>query len=158
MIFNSLLSWYFQDGLAVLSSDALLVPDIFLLYVLYYNFSDFSRDTEIEILSLWVLFFGGLLWDFRWIGLPGLFAFIYTGTYLCASWAWSLFPESGHTTSIFFFILWASQLPAFFAGLYLWDIGTEYYLRSMLIFQAYSIPLSAFYSLLYVRKLKLKNA
>ena len=157
MIFKSLLSWYFQDILAVLSSDALLVPDVFLLYILYCSFSDFSRDKENEVLLLWMLFLGGILWDFRWIGLPGLFAFIYVGTYLCASWVWSLFPESGHTVSIFLSILWASQLPGFFAGLFLWNIGAEYYLRSMLICQAYSIPLAAFYSLLYARKLKLKN-
>ena len=158
MIFDSLLSWYVQNILAVLSSDALLVPDIFLLYILYCNFSDFTRDTEKEMLLIWVLFLGGILWDLRWIGIPGLFALIYAGTFLCASWVWSLFPESGHTVSMFFFILWMSQLPGFFAGLLLWNVEPEYYLRSMLICQAYSIPLSAFYSLLYARKLKLKNA
>ncbi|MCL2767162.1 MAG: hypothetical protein FWE49_00300 [Synergistaceae bacterium] len=157
MILNSLLSWYFQDLLAVLSSDALLVPDIFLLSILYYNFSDFSRDTEKEILLLWISFLGGILWDLRWIGIPGLFAFIYVGTFLCASWAWSVFPESGHTVSMFFVIVWLSQLPGFFAGLFLWNIVTEHYFRSMLVCQAYSIPLSALYSLFYARKLKLKN-
>jgi rod shape-determining protein MreD len=141
----------------VLSSDALLVPDIFLLYALYNKFSDFTRDTEKEILLIWILFFGGILWDLRWIGIPGLFAFIYTGTFLCASWTWSLFPESGHTALVFFVILWISQLPGFFAGLYLWNIGTEYYFRSMFIFAAYSIPLSAIFTLLYVRKLKVEN-
>ena len=159
MIINSLLTWYLQDILAVLSSNALLVPDIFLLYILYYSFSDFSRDTEKEIQLIWISFLGGILWDLRWIGMPGLFAFIYTGTFLCALWAWSIFPESGHTASMFFIILWASQLPGFFTGLFLWNIGTEYYLKSMLICQAYSIPLSALFSLLfYLRKLKLKNA
>ena len=158
MIFYSVLAWYVQDILAVLTYDALLVPDIFLLYILYKKFTDFSRDTDDEILLIWVLFFGGILWDFRWIGIIGLFAFIYAGTFLCASWAWSLFPESGHTVSMLFVILWASQLPGFFAGLYLWNVGTEYYLKSLLIFQAYSIPLSAIFSWLYVRKLKLKNA
>jgi len=157
MIFYSFLSWYSQDILAVLSSDALLVPDILLLYVLYSNFSDFSRDSEKEVLLIWMLFFGGVLWDIRWIGIPGFFALVYTGTFLCASWTWSLFPESGHTGLVFFIILWISQFPSFFAGLYLWNIGTEYYLRSMLIFVAYSIPLSAIFSLLYVRKLKLTN-
>jgi rod shape-determining protein MreD len=120
--------------------------------------SDFSRDIGNEILLIWVLFFGGILWDLRWIGIPGLFASIYLGTFLFASWVWSLFPESGHTVTIFFIILWISQLPGFFAGLYLWNIGSEYYIKSMLILQAYSIPLSAIFSLLYVRKLKLKNA
>ena len=159
MIFYSILSWYLQDILAVLSSNALLVPDIFILYILYYRFSDFSWDQGKESLLIWISFFGGILWDFRWIGIPGLFALIYAGTFLCALWAWNLFPESGHTASIFFIILWASQLPGFFAGLFLWNIGTEYYFKSMLIYQAYSIPLSAFFSLLfYLRKLKLKNA
>ena len=159
MIFYSILSWYLQDTFAVLSSNALLVPDIFLLYILYYSFSDFSWDQEKEILLIWISFFGGILWDLRWIGIPGIFALIYAGTFLCALWAWSLFPESGHTASMFFIILWASQLPGFFAGLFLWNIGTEYYFNSMLICQVYSIPLSAFFSLLfYLRKLKLKNA
>ena len=157
MIYYSMLSWYFQDLLAVLSSSALLVPDIFLLYILYRNFSDFSRDVGNEILLIWVLFLGGVLWDLRWIGILGLFAFVYVGTFLCASWSWSLFPESGHTVFMFFFILWASQLPGFFVNLLLWNIEAEYYLRSMLIWQAYSIPLSALFSLLYARKLKLKN-
>jgi hypothetical protein len=158
MIFYSVLSWYVQDILAVLSYDAFLVPDIFLLYILYKKFSDFSRDVDNEILLIWVSFFGGILWDLRWIEIFGLFAFIYVGTFLCASWAWSLFPESGHTVSIFFAILWMSQLPGFFAGLYLWNVGTEYYLKSIFILQAYSIPLSAIFSWLYVRKLKLRNA
>jgi rod shape-determining protein MreD len=160
MIFSVLLSlsWFTQNVLAVLSNSALLVPDIFLLYILYKNFSDFSRDLGNEILLIWVLFFGGILWDLRWIGIPGLFAFIYTGTFLFASWFWDLFPESGHTTFVFFIILWISQLPGFFTGLYLWNVETEYYFKLMLIYQAYSIPLSAMFSLLYVRKLKLQNA
>ena len=158
MIFCSLLSWYLQDVIAVLSNEALMIPDIFLLYILYNNFSDFSRDMSNEILLIWVLFFGGILWDFRWIGIPGLFAFIYVGIFLCASWVWSLFPESGHTASVFFVILWMFQFPGFFAGLYLWNVEAEYYFRSILIHQAYSIPLAAIYSLLYVRKLKQKNA
>jgi cell shape-determining protein MreD len=158
MIFYSVLSWYFQDIVAVLSSDALLVPDFFLLYILYKNFSDTSRNVENEIILLWVAFFGGILWDLRWIEIPGLFAIIYVGTFLCASWIWSLFPESGHTALVFFLILWMSQWPGFFTGMYLWNIGSEHYFRSMLICQAYSIPLSAIFSLLYVRKLKLTNA
>ena len=158
MIFYAILSWYFQNLLAVLSFDALLVPDIFLLYIIYNMLSDFSKDVGNEILLIWVLFFGGILWDLRWTAIPGIYASVYIGTFLCASWVWSLFPESGHTTSILFIILWLSQLPGFFAGLYLWNVGAEYYFTSMLIGQAYSIPLAAIFSLLYVRKLKLKNA
>ncbi|MCL1874848.1 MAG: hypothetical protein FWF87_01150 [Synergistaceae bacterium] len=158
MIFNSVLSWYIQDILAVLTFDALLVPDIFLLCILYNKFSDFSRDQGYEILLLWVLFLGGILWDLRWIEIPGIYAFVYTGTFLCATWIWSLFPESGHTAIIVYIILWISQLPGFFTGLFLWNVEAEHYLRSMLICQAYSIPLAAVFSLLYARKLKLKNA
>jgi len=135
-----------------------MVPDVFLLYVLYKRFSDFSRSVDNEILLIWVLFLGGILWDFRWMGIPGLFAFIYVGTFLCALWAWNLLPESGHTGLTFFIILWASQLPGFFAVLFLWNAGTEHYFRSMLIYQAYFMPLAAVFSLFYARKLKIKNA
>lgn len=151
------LAWIVQDFFAVLMSDALLIPDVFLLSIFCISFSRKEASDELDIFLIWAAFAGGVLWDLRWTGVLGFFAFLYVSAFLCARWAWSCFPKSGHTVMIFFVLSWSFQLPGFIASLYLWNVEASLYLRSLILYQAYSIPLAAVFSFFYVRSLKIRN-
>lgn len=150
-------SWYLQDLLAVLSSDAFLIPDIFLGYLVYYGLST-VKDPDDEVLVLWLAFLGGLMWDFRWFNMPGLFALIYVFVFLAASWSWNLLPESGKTGAVMWVILWCSLFPGYLASLYIWGVRGETFMRSLAIQQIYSLSISTLFTYLYIRKLKSQNA
>lgn len=158
MIKYLVLSWAVQDFLAVMMGDALLIPDVFLMSLLFWSFSIKDAPASLDIFLIWAAFAGGLLWDFRWIGFPGFFSLMYVVTFLLARAVWDFFPNSGHTVFIFFLILCGFQLPGFLASIYLWSVEPALYMRSMLLYQTYSVPMSAFFSLLYAIKRRMQNA
>lgn len=157
MIKYLIFAWLTQDFFAVVMSDAILIPDIYLMCIIFWSFSIKDAPMELDIFLIWAAFVGGLLWDLRWIGVPGFFSLLYVFSFLCAKWIWDLFPKSGQTVMVFFLISWGVQLPGFIISLYLWSVKTALYLQLFLLYQAYSIPLAAFFSLLFARRVKMRN-
>jgi rod shape-determining protein MreD len=99
--------WILQDLLAVLTSGTLQISEIFLLSLAY---SLLTKDREAGVGVIWTAFIGGLLWDLRWIGIPGFFTLNYVGVVLIVIWAWNALPLSGRTSSVVFFLFWTTQL------------------------------------------------
>ena len=148
------ISWYIQDFLWVLGSGKVLVPEIFLLILVFLSLRGPSRGVEI----LWAGFLGGILWDLRWIGFPGLSSLFYVVTLLMSRWAWFSLPVSGRTVPVFGAILWAAIFPVsvvriFMGGARGLGIFTTYFLQ-----QSYLLPLVLFASLIYGWRLKNSDA
>jgi rod shape-determining protein MreD len=87
-------------------SGTVRVPEIFLLNLVYRLITG-DRDTYVPI--IWTAFFGGLLWDLRWVGIP-FFTLCYVVVVMVIMSAWNTLPSSGRTPYIIFFLVWAVQL------------------------------------------------
>jgi rod shape-determining protein MreD len=109
--------WLLQDFLTVLTFGAMQIPELFLLCLVYRLL---TQSGEKNIFVIWAAFLGGLLWDLRWIGIPGFFILSYVSVVTGALWIWNTLPASGRTPTIIFFLFWATQLlPAFLSTLIL---------------------------------------
>jgi rod shape-determining protein MreD len=100
-------SWILQDLLVVLTAGTLQIPEIFLLSLTY---GLLTKDRDAGVGVIWAAFAGGLLWDLRWVGIPGFFTLSYVGVVLVVIWVWNALPLPGRTPSVAFFLFWAAQL------------------------------------------------
>jgi len=104
---SSVLFWLLQDLLTVLVWGVMQVPEIFLLTVAYRLLLEEGED---RLWGIWTAFFGGLLWDLRWIGIPGFFTLGYVCVVMLILWAWNAIPVQGRTSMVFFALLEVTQL------------------------------------------------
>ena len=98
--------WLAQDLLTVLMSGTVRMPEFFLL-CLVYRLLIGERDVYVPV--IWTAFFGGLLWDLRWVGIP-FFTLCYVVVAMAVMSVWNTLPASGRTLFVIFFIFWAAQL------------------------------------------------
>jgi len=98
--------WLVQDLLTVLMSGILRVPEFFLL-ALVYRLLTCERDAYVS--CIWIAFFGGLLWDLRWVGIP-FFTICYVVVIMAILAFWNTIPVSGRTMLIVFSLFWSAQL------------------------------------------------
>ena len=98
--------WLTQDLLTVLTYGTVRMPEIFLLYLVYRLFTG-GRDVYVSV--IWCAFFGGLLWDLRWVGIP-FFTLCYVVVVMGVMWVWNTLPSSGRTAFIIIILFWAAQL------------------------------------------------
>ena len=68
------------------------------------------EEGEDRLWGIWTAFFGGLLWDLRWIGIPGFFTLGYVCAVMLILWAWNAIPVQGRTSMVFFTLLEVTQL------------------------------------------------
>jgi rod shape-determining protein MreD len=147
--------WILQDLLAVLTAGTLQVSEIFLLSLTY---SLLTKDRDAGVGVIWTAFAGGLLWDLRWIGIPGFFALSYVGVTLAVIWIWNALPLSGRTPSVTFFLFWTTQL--FPPALFLLILGRDPGGAGWMLFaarQMLAIPLSFLGVFLCGRHKKMQN-
>ncbi|MGI6784620.1 MAG: hypothetical protein ACOX5A_10465 [Aminivibrio sp.] len=143
-------AWYLQDFLWVLTNGKAIVPELFLMALVIRALGNEGRGVEV----LWAAFLGGMLWDLRWVGFPGLSSLFYVVTILMSRWAWFALPQSGRTPPLFGAALWAAFFPIsavrnFLGGARGAGILTTYFLQ-----QSYLLPLVLLASLAYAWKLK----
>jgi len=146
--------WFLQDFLQVFLAGNILVPEYFLLFLLYRSLS----TEESFIFFLWIAFAGGLLWDIRWTGLIGLTSGIYVSGLIMARWVWSFIPDTGKTGFMLSFFIW---FPIFFvslARLIVWGMGRELLFQSFMIQQACIIPVLVIFAVFHSRKVASDNA
>jgi rod shape-determining protein MreD len=148
--------WILQDLLGVLTAGTLQVSEIFLLSLTY---SLLTKDRDAAVGVIWSAFLGGLLWDLRWVGIPGFFTLGYVGVILVVIWVWNALPLSGRTSSVVFFLFWTTQLlpPILFLLILGRDLGgagwTLFAARQM-----FAIPLSFLGVFFYERHRKNQNS
>lgn len=143
------LFWLIQDLLTVLAWGVVQIPEIFLLSV---GYRLLCEDEEDRLWAVWTAFFGGLIWDLRWIGIPGFFTLGYVCVVMLILWVWSALPAQGRTPVIFFALLEGTQLlpslsPALILGA---EGGWGFYVLQ----QAFALPLVLLCACRYARRMK----
>ena len=147
------LLWLVQDLLTVLFWGVVEVPEIFLLGLVYQLLTE---EREVHPGAIWIAFSGGLLWDLRWVGIPGFFTLGYVAVVMLALWLWNTLPASGRTLSVVFLLLCASQLiPPLLPVLIL---GGETGGAFFLLQQIWALPLVLLCVFLYARRKRLKDS
>ena len=101
-------SWYVQDLFQVLLSGKFLVPDIFLVFLIY----RMTREPKDVLSVVWPAFVGGFLWDLRWTALPGLTAAIYSLIAGVCVVVWNQVPDSGRNARLFLVLALSAQILA----------------------------------------------
>ena len=95
MILLSLI-WLLQDFAQLLLMGICMIPDVFLLTILFIALLP-EKSKEEQSKLVWIAFFGGLLWDLRWTNLPGLTSAISGGVIGLACFIWQKLPAIGRT-------------------------------------------------------------
>ena len=101
-------SWYVQDLFQVLLSGKFLVPDLFLVFLIYRMTGD-PKDVHSVV---WPAFVGGFLWDLRWTALPGFTAAVYSLLAGVCVVVWNQVPDSGRNARLFLVLVLSAQVLA----------------------------------------------
>ena len=143
------LLWLFQDFLTVLMGGRMQVPELFLLGIVLRILTEESED---RLWTIWSAFGGGLLWDLRWVGIPGFFTLGYVVVILVVLWVWSAIPTHGKTPLVAAILLETSQLiPPLLPVLALGGAtGWNFFLTQ----QVYALPALLLCLFLYMRRMR----
>ncbi|MBR1486596.1 MAG: hypothetical protein IJ597_05010 [Synergistaceae bacterium] len=148
--------WLIQDFLTVLTGGGMQIPGLFMLGIVFRLL--LSDDSDINLWGIWSAFAGGILWDLRWIGIPGFFTLGNVIVVLTLIQVWGAIPPQGRTDGmklLFFILMEISQLvPPMLPVLILGgNTGWEFFLFQ----QFYSLPAIGISMYLYLKRLKSKN-
>lgn len=115
------------------------IPGLFMLGIVYNLLIDQGSDDNLW--AIWSAFAGGILWDLRWLGIPGFFTLGYVVVVMAVIQIWSVIPPQGRISGIgwlVFILLEISQLiPPMLPVLILGgSTGWNYFLLQ----QVYSLP------------------
>ncbi len=129
------------------------IPGLFMLGVVYKLFVDEGSDDSLW--AIWSAFAGGILWDLRWIGVPGFFTLGYVVVVLVVIQVWGLIPPQGRASGsslLVFVLLEVSQLvPPMLPVLILGGAaGWNYFLMQ----QVYSLPAIMITMYIYLRRVR----
>lgn len=132
------------------------IPGLFMLGLTYRLLVD--EGSEDSLWAIWAAFAGGILWDLRWVGIPGFFTLGYVVVVLIVIQVWRVIPPQGResgTSLIVFVLMEVSQIvPPLVPVLVLGgSIGWSYFLMQ----QVYSLPAILFCMYVYLRKVRSNN-
>lgn len=146
--------WLIQDLLTVFTGGGMQIPGLFMLGLVYRLFLSDGNDDG-SLWAIWAAFAGGILWDLRWIGIPGFFTLGYVIVVLIVIQVWGIIPPQGRvsgTSLIVFILLESSQLipPALPVLILGGSTGWSYFLMQ----QTYSLPAILFTMYMYLRAVR----
>lgn len=131
--------WLLQDMLQVLAMGIMLVPEFFLLVVLYKVISGPLCPTRVAQ-WIWFAFAGGLAWGLRWVGLPGMNALINVAAVVLVYWIWSRAPAGGRGPALFAMAAGGAHFLSGLAHYVFWSVPSRAALRLFLIQQLLAVP------------------
>ena len=148
--------WLIQDFLTVLSGGEMQIPGLFMLGIVYKLLCDENSDDSLW--AIWSAFAGGILWDLRWVGIPGFFTLGNVVVVLIVIQVWGVIPPQGRTSGtgvLGFALMEISQLvppllPVLILGGY---TGWTFFL----IQQSYSLPAILFTMYFYMKNIKSRS-
>lgn len=148
--------WLLQDLLTVFIGGGMQIPGIFMLGLVYKLLID--EGSEDSLWAIWSAFAGGILWDLRWIGIPGFFTLGYVVVVMIVIQVWGVIPPQGRASGIsllVFALMEVSQLlPPLLPVLILGgSAGWNFFLLQ----QAYSLPAILLSMYIYLRKVRSTN-
>lgn len=148
MLFLLTLLWLLQDFIQVFVMGIFLVPDIFLLsLILLVVLRQEHKDRQ--IILIWIAFFGGLFWDFRWTNLPGLTAAFNGGAVAAVAYFWYKAPVQGRTTILFAFYAVMAQALSGVLHYVFWNVESQVAIRQFLVQQLMSVPVLVILCLIF---------
>ena len=147
--------WLIQDFLTVFAG-GMQIPGLFMLGVVCKLLFNESSDGNLYL--IWTAFAGGILWDLRWIGIPGFFTIGNVIVVLIVIQIWGAIPPQGRISGtgwLVFMLMSISQLiPPMLPVLILGgNTGWEFFLMR----QAYSLPAILITMYFFNRKRKEKT-
>lgn len=104
--------WLIQDLLTVFTGGGMQIPGLFMLGIVCRLLLD-DGSSDGNLWAIWSAFGGGILWDLRWVGIPGFFTLGYVVVVLIVIQVWGLIPPQGRisgTGLLVFVLLECSQL------------------------------------------------
>lgn len=145
--------WLIQDLLTVFTGGGMQIPGLFMLGVVYKLLFSDSNNDDGNLWAIWSAFAGGILWDIRWIGIPGFFTLGYVVVVLIVIQVWGIIPPQGRVSGsslLVFILLECSQLiPPMLPVLILGgNTGWGYFLMQ----QVYSLPAILLTMYIYLQK------
>ena len=147
--------WLIQDLLTVFMGGGMQIPGLFMLGLVYRLLIDDSNDEGVNLWGIWSAFAGGVLWDLRWIGIPGFFTLGYVVVVLAVIQIWGIIPPQGRNSGtglIVFILMEISQLiPPLLPVLIL---GGAAGWRFFFMQQVYSLPAILFCIYIYNHKVR----
>ncbi len=145
--------WLIQDLLTVFTGGGMQIPGLFMLGVVFRLLFSDSNNDDGNLWAIWSAFAGGILWDIRWVGIPGFFTLGYVVVVLIVIQVWGIIPPQGRVSGsslLVFILLECSQLiPPMLPVLILGgNTGWGYFLMQ----QVYSLPAILLTMYIYLQK------
>ena len=145
--------WLIQDLLTVFTGGGMQIPGLFMLGIVYKLLVD--EGEEDSLWAIWSAWGGGILWDLRWVGIPGFFTLGYVIVVLIVIQVWGIIPPQGRESGsrmIVFALFEASQLlpPAIPVLVLGGAAGWNFFLMQ----QVYSLPAILFSMYVYLKRIK----
>lgn len=146
--------WLIQDFLTVFVGGGMQIPGLFMLGLVYKLFFDETSDDNLW--AIWSAFAGGILWDLRWVGVPGFFTLSNVIVVMIVIQVWGAIPPQGRiesrTAILVFVLMEISQLiPPMLPVLILGgNAGWTFFLSQ----QVYSLPAILATMYLYLQRMK----
>ena len=147
MIISALI-WLLQDMFQVLAMGFMLVPELFLLVVVYKMVTGAFSPERISA-WIWFCFFGGILWDLRWGTYPGMSALINVAVIVFIYWIWGRTPSTGRNPLLFAVLAGIAVFMSGTAHYFAWAVPSQAALRLFIIQQLITVPLLIVLSLMY---------
>lgn len=122
--FILLLAWYVQDLMQILMTQIFLAPEVYAMVLMCCA----TLEYEPQMPFRWIVaaIIGGLLFDLRWIGIPGLCASLYLFSLLVARWLWYRVPASNRRMLPFMVITGGVLIFLTPFRLFFWDPSVLY--------------------------------
>jgi hypothetical protein len=134
--------WLLQDLLQVLAMGIALVPEFFLLTVVYKMVSGPLRYGR-TVMWIWLAFAGGILWDLRWASSPGISGLVNALSVLAVYAAWSRTPITGRSVLLFALLAGAMHFVSGIVHYIAWTSPNQSAIRMFLIQQLLGVPVLA---------------
>lgn len=140
--------WFIQDFTQVFAMGLLIVPDIFLLCVIFYTLRPEAKPDRYGLL-IWVAFIGGLLWDLRWTNLPGLTAALNGAIVAVSCIAWRRYPVQARSWGLFAAVLTVAMIISGVTHFLFWTMPSQAALRQLAVQQLVGIPIIVLISFIF---------
>ncbi|MDR3076622.1 MAG: hypothetical protein LBU26_04925 [Synergistaceae bacterium] len=134
--------WLLQDLLQVLAMGIVMVPEFFLLFVMFAIVSGSLRPERISVL-IWLAFAGGVVWDLRWVTYPGMSGLVNVLSVLAIYTVWNRTPLAGRSVLLFGLLSGAAHFLSGVGHYIAWAVPGQAAMRMFLIQQLLGVPVLA---------------
>lgn len=147
----AVVAWVLQDLFQVLAMGIMLVPELFLLVVVYKILAGPLDHRRISW-WIWFVFAGGALWDLRWATVPGMSAIINVLAVGLVYWAWDRTPAGGRSALLFAALAGAVHFTSGIVHYFAWAVPSQAAIRMFMVQQLMAVPLLVILCMVYAFK------